>query len=277
MSQAEEFVERFLAHYASEYYDPVKAREYYLRTRELKGRQSSSDLTVKGNKGRSEQRKQAWDYAKNQISEREKSDQTSLSESRKQAVEAARAVAEGRRNEISFQLKALFASLIEKSGKGNQDIEVQKQTALDKLTEQTQAKLTDLKDKAFKEIDSLPKIPQGISDERRARLVAQRDQKIAQIRGTLVSGMQSVLTDTAKEREAISAASQNDREALTAYIKTERTTGSATAQVNREQVRADLQATVEKARADYEVRREGLKAEYEAKRQSEFDAIKKLV
>ena len=32
-------VDDFLAHYASKYYDPAKAREYYLRTRELKGDQ----------------------------------------------------------------------------------------------------------------------------------------------------------------------------------------------------------------------------------------------
>lgn len=32
-------VDAFLAHYASKYYDPAKAREYYLRTRELKGDQ----------------------------------------------------------------------------------------------------------------------------------------------------------------------------------------------------------------------------------------------
>lgn len=29
-------IEDYLAHYASKYYDPVKAHEYYLRTRELK-------------------------------------------------------------------------------------------------------------------------------------------------------------------------------------------------------------------------------------------------
>lgn len=39
MNDPKQFVEDFLAHYASEYYDPVKAREYYLRTRELKGRE----------------------------------------------------------------------------------------------------------------------------------------------------------------------------------------------------------------------------------------------
>lgn len=35
-------LDNFLAHYASEYYDPVKAREYYLRTRKLKGRDALS-------------------------------------------------------------------------------------------------------------------------------------------------------------------------------------------------------------------------------------------
>lgn len=37
-----------IAHYASQYYDPVKAHEYYLRTRELKGRTSTSGLNDTG-------------------------------------------------------------------------------------------------------------------------------------------------------------------------------------------------------------------------------------
>ena len=32
----------YLAHYASPYYDPAKAHEYYMRTRELKGRRKAS-------------------------------------------------------------------------------------------------------------------------------------------------------------------------------------------------------------------------------------------
>ena len=37
-----------LAHYSSQYYDPVKAHEYYLRTRELKGRTSTGGLNDTG-------------------------------------------------------------------------------------------------------------------------------------------------------------------------------------------------------------------------------------
>ena len=40
--------EDWLAHYANPYYDPVKAHEYYMRTRELKGRTSTAGLNEEG-------------------------------------------------------------------------------------------------------------------------------------------------------------------------------------------------------------------------------------
>ena len=48
-----------LQHYASPYYDPQKAHEYYMRTRELKGRRSATKLSDEG--------KKAWSYTKNEI------------------------------------------------------------------------------------------------------------------------------------------------------------------------------------------------------------------
>lgn len=45
-----------LQHYASPYYDPVKAHEYYMRTRELKGRRSTTKLNDEG--------KKVWAYTK---------------------------------------------------------------------------------------------------------------------------------------------------------------------------------------------------------------------
>ena len=53
-----------LRHYASPYYDPLKAHEYYMRTRELKGR-STTSLNDEG--------KKIWSYTKNNIkSEKDK-------------------------------------------------------------------------------------------------------------------------------------------------------------------------------------------------------------
>lgn len=49
----------YIIHYASPYYDPVKAHEYYMKNRELKGRQSTAGLNDEG--------KAAAKYVKNQL------------------------------------------------------------------------------------------------------------------------------------------------------------------------------------------------------------------
>lgn len=53
-----------LEHYASPYYDPVKAHEYYMRTRKLKGRSSTSGLNEEGRK--------VAKYVRNQLNEERK-------------------------------------------------------------------------------------------------------------------------------------------------------------------------------------------------------------
>lgn len=55
----------YIIHYASPYYDPVKAHEYYMRTRELKGRTSTAGLNDEG--------KAAAKYVRNQLQTERKS------------------------------------------------------------------------------------------------------------------------------------------------------------------------------------------------------------
>lgn len=55
----------YLIHYASPYYDPVKAHEYYEEHKKLKGRSSSAGLNDKG--------KEAYRYVKEQLSQEKKS------------------------------------------------------------------------------------------------------------------------------------------------------------------------------------------------------------
>ena len=65
-----------IQHYESEYYDPAKAHEYYLRKRQLKGRTTRS---------MSDKQKEAWTYAKDNITEKKK---LKMEELRTQAKEA---------------------------------------------------------------------------------------------------------------------------------------------------------------------------------------------
>lgn len=60
----------FLAHYSSKYYDPVKAREYYLRTRELKGREAAATANL--SKESRERQTEGTAYVRDQISTQKK-------------------------------------------------------------------------------------------------------------------------------------------------------------------------------------------------------------
>lgn len=93
-------VEDFLKHYASEYYDPQAAHEYYMRNRELKERNKTS-----------QEQSQAIGYANKQISTKRKTDLDAASANQKAQLEKLRADAEASRERIAGKLSALFEKL----------------------------------------------------------------------------------------------------------------------------------------------------------------------
>lgn len=92
-------VTEYLAHYASPYYDPVKAHEYYMRTRELKGRRSTAKLSDEG--------KKVWGYTKEQIKAEKKTKVEQARATQKQTVETERAQAKAKREQIAKKLKRM--------------------------------------------------------------------------------------------------------------------------------------------------------------------------
>lgn len=101
---------RILKHYASEYYDPVKAHEYYEKHKELKGRRSTAKLDDEG--------KEIWSYTKDQITEAKKAEVRSETDKKNQTIEQHRAEAKATRERISQRLKELQAHLKSMSTKG---------------------------------------------------------------------------------------------------------------------------------------------------------------
>ena len=92
-----------LTHYSSANYDPVKAHEYYLKNRELKGRQST--------KGMSDTQKEAWSYSKNKIGTDKKAALTSSRNAQTAKLEALRNQATATRNNIRKKLESLLDGL----------------------------------------------------------------------------------------------------------------------------------------------------------------------
>ena len=277
MSRVDAFVGDFLAHYASEYYDPAKAREYYLRTRELKGKQSTSELTRKGDKGGNERRTQAWSYAKNQISEAKKGSLEALSAKRKEVVDRARDNAQARREEISAKLTDLIKFLTKQKSDDAEAIDAAEEAEFAKVEEERAAKSRKIREDAQRAIAAIPAIPDGVRGPARERLVAARAKKIARITGNSAREIGAVRAEAAAEREAISADADSLRKDLSAQNQAQKEGERESSRANRERVSGELKASVEKARADYEAGKERIIADFEQKQQQEFDAIRTRV
>ena len=104
--------EDFIAHYASEYYDPAKAKAYYERTKQLKGRQSSQSTS-----GMSDTQKQALTYTKNSIGNAKKADLEKAQANQKAQLEAIRNRTEASRARIAAKLQGVLDQINSKVAK----------------------------------------------------------------------------------------------------------------------------------------------------------------
>lgn len=115
-------LDEYLLHYASEYYDPVKAHEYYMKNRELKGRTT---------KGMSSEQREAWSYAKDNIRNEKKSKVELAKVTKEKQLEEFRAKAEATRLRIAEKLKMLIEQIELK--KKTEDVKVEREKARTEL------------------------------------------------------------------------------------------------------------------------------------------------
>lgn len=314
VNNATEFVQRFLAHYASEYYDPVKAREYYLKTRELKGRRAASGL-------KTESQKAAWEYAKDKINTEKKELIKESGNEFRADIQIMRDEAKRRGEQLTGLLKTLLEKASDLRSRDSGIISKRSKDASEKISENVRQqneriakrvkketeKLAELKAReterisaeASRKIAALPAIPKGISAEQRAELAAKRSEEIAKIRGTatkdktaLTDAVKSetdkihknadaerkkVAEDADKEKEALSKATSAKRENLAEWSKADKTKHRERIGSEKEAVRSELKATIETGRDLFKKGIERTKARYEEKLDKEYEAIKQNV
>ena len=102
-----------LKHYASQYYDPEKAHEYYLQNRQLKGRSTS---------GLSDEGKDVWNAAKANITSEKKNRIKEYKDQEEIDIKNLRDKAEATRKSISDKLKSLADALSKKFKNDNKGI-----------------------------------------------------------------------------------------------------------------------------------------------------------
>lgn len=228
--------------HAGQYYDPAKAREYYLRTRELKGRARTS-----GNL-KTDSKKDKWAYTKSEITEAKKTEMKEASTDRTEQVKAIRASATQRRQAISEKVSALLKVLTERRKDKAEDI-----------TDDRKAEAERIAKRATQKIAALGPAPKGATPEERAK----RSEKIAKIRG-----------EASTQREKLSGSVKDERGKLSEKTKADKSGVRDSGKAEREAVSADLKASVATARDNYEKLKEDLKAKYESEYQQEFEAIR---
>lgn len=94
--------------YASKYYDPQKAHEYYLQNRELKGYST---------KGLSDEGKEVWKVAKSNINSEKKNKLKEASENYKAKVATYRKIAADKRSQILETIKSALNSITDDAKK----------------------------------------------------------------------------------------------------------------------------------------------------------------
>ena len=98
--------EEFMHAYSSQYYDPVKAHEYYERTKKLKGRSTS---------GMSDKQKEAWNYVKEGVTTEKKQKMEEINTSSSVEIEELRNEATVIRERIAEKFRAWLEKITDQS------------------------------------------------------------------------------------------------------------------------------------------------------------------
>ena len=213
MGNGTKFVDEIL--HASRY-DPVKAHEYYLRTRELKGRRSSADLSDAG--------KERWAYTKNEVGEERKGSLKNASEKYKEHLEEIREEATKRREELSAKMRAI----------------------MDRISQEATDTREDISAKVEAEIEALPDMPKNLTKQQRAEFSAKRKEEIAKIRGEAESKRTDVKVWTKARRGSEQKSAKTQREDIASKLSTSIEEARKGYEKAREAIKAEFEGELDK-------------------------------
>jgi len=236
-----------LLHYASLNYDPQKAHEYYLRTRQLTGRHSIKGFTQKQREGLA--------YAKDQIHQTEKTQVQNARNTEHQSIAAARAQAQAVRAEIAARLREFVDSLNK-----------QHSTNVQNINQTAQQRRQAIDDKLATDLAAIPLVPRNLPKAQRDKLLAERATKIKALRDKASTDKTSVNSDIANTRASEKASVQDARK-----------TNSDSIAATKAQVAEQLRQVVAKYAEDYKASKSKITSESAATLDQAYTHIKTKV
>ena len=247
----------YIRHYASPYYDPVKAHEYYMKTRELKGRRSVQKLSDEG--------KKVWAYTKNEIKTEKKEKVDAEREKQKQTTTNLRERASETRKQISSRLKELNEALTKRAASRKERIESEKKSDLEDVEKNAAKRREQIESKTNAEIEKLMavEIPKGLPKAERAERLAERNEKIAKLRSSLKADKSKLSEDSQSDKASVRTDAQSRKQKVSDETREDKAANSANASAERAQVSAELKSAITAAREAYKAAKESLDSSYE--------------
>lgn len=247
----------YFAHYASKYYDPTKAHEYYEKNKELVGR-SARNLTDEG--------KDIWRTTKSNITESQSRVLKAEQEAHKIKMDGFRESSKAARETISNRLREVLQRISERKAERltsetketKKDID-RESKRLEKKQKQTKSSIEKL---MAEDYSNLP-------DELRDKKIAERSEKVNSLRGSLEKKKEKV----SDKKEDIREDSTSDKESIRKEAGEEKSKEGDSAKVEREKISTDLKQSLSTSRDAYIAAKESIRAGFKTTFNSEFDAI----
>jgi hypothetical protein len=247
---------------SKQYYDPVKAREYYLRTRELKGRKKGSSTPPPARKKRPQRE------SKEDIEEREKGALDLIKKNYQAETEALRENASKRREAIKEKLSAFLEQVSEATEQKSVKISDQNKSEKEKIAAKRKADAEQISADAKRKIAQLPEMPKNLNSYSQRRWRKKRSEELAKIRGEADSAREKVFNEASQEIDKANANTGRVKEALREGSNKIKTSEKDKAKASTDKVAAELKSSLSNAREEYDKLKDAFRKKYKKQKKN---------
>ena len=253
-----------LMHYASPYYDPVKAHEYYEQHKHLKGRPTGR-LTDEG--------KQVWKVTKMNIDQAKKIENDEARLVKIYNVQQFQNKAKEQRTMVQAKLTELLNTINAKYKTDTEALTETQKHQIEVNNRLKKQKAEDMKNKKAREIESLIEDTSDIDEEEIEEYYEMINQKMSKINDKYSKESEQNIYDTNEKNNKVREEIKNKKLILSEQKKKDTTKNREDAKQQREKIANELKDNVRKAVSDLQVKKAQIKEKYEGIYQDEYDKI----
>lgn len=253
-----------LIHYASPYYDPVKAHEYYEQHKHLKGRPTGR-LTDEG--------KQIWKVTKMNIDQAKKIENDEARLVKLSSVQQFQNKVKEKRIIVQSKLTELLNAINTKYKTDTEALTETQKHQIEVNNRLKKQKTEDIKNKKAREIELLKEDTSDMDSEEREEYYEKRKQKISKISDKYSKESEQNILDTNVKNNKVRKEIKNKKSILSEQKKKDTIKNREDAKQQREKIANELKDNVRKAISDFQVKKAQIKEKYEGIYQDEYDKI----